>query len=344
MHQTAGDSYIGKIPIELYIELRNKFPQFKGETDMAWLHRAKRDPLLAKKMFGTPQFKEELLQAVARRTMAVAGGRRLGQATVGPALVPLSKPGAKNAKDEIAAEYRKDYDAFKIVKGKNGSERQESYAQQAYELLMEQFDGATPVNGSVFWNGINELNLAEMVHEWNQDLRGGGQLFGQLEATTVARYVNHQFEWQGPFKDYFTDVSAELGEVARGHVTAVVRCGLRDTSIFTHTELIRMLGNMDAALRGKREPKVTDISIVVIEPKHLPGEQIAVYTNNDIQKVPIIHNDRFPVKGPNDVSIVGYRPPLSRWLQYYWEARGKQPESPATARIRKDIQRLITWG
>jgi hypothetical protein len=342
-YHDVSDGYKGRIPLELYIELRNKFPQFDGESDVAWLQRVKRDPLLVKKMFGTPQFKDELLQAVTRRMMAQSGATRVGHTVGGPALVPLTKPGAANAKKEIAEEYQKDF-----MVGPPGS-RQYKYAKEAYQLLLDQFDAATPVNGSIFWNGINELTLAEMVHDWNRDL-GSGQLFGQLEATTAARYVNKQFVWEkdpkGLFHNYFDKVSGKLGHMAKGHVTAVVRCGLRNDSIFTVTELPAMLKNMDEAIRAKKEPGVTDISIVVIEPKHMLDEQIAVFTNNDIAKVPIIETVNWPVRGPKDVKISTTQrfPAISQFLRYYWAARGPRPESAATKRIRKDFARLIVWG
>jgi hypothetical protein len=342
-YHNVADGYKGRIPLELYIELRNKLPQFDGESDRAWLHRIKGDPLLVKKMFGTPQFKDELLQAVARRMMAQSGATRTGHAAGGPALVKLKAPGAQNAKAEIAEEYQKDF-----MVGAPGS-RQYKYAREAYQLLLDQFDAATPENGSIFWNGINELTLAEMVNDWNRDL-DRSQLFGQLEATTAARYVNKQFVWEkdpkGLFRNYFDKVSGKLGHMAKGHVTAVVRCGLRNDSIFTVTELPAMLKNMDEAIRGKKEPGVTDISIIVIEPKHLLGEKIVVYTNNDIVKVPIIENVNWPVTGPKDVRISPTQrfPAISQFLRYYWAARGPRPESPATARIRKDFARLTVWG
>src|ERR1039457_6717671 len=69
-------TYKGLIPFELYLELSNKLPQRLGESDQQWVARIKLDPTFAQKMFGTGQFKMELMQAVQRREMAQAGARR----------------------------------------------------------------------------------------------------------------------------------------------------------------------------------------------------------------------------------------------------------------------------
>jgi hypothetical protein len=74
-----------------------------------WLQRVKRDPMLAKKMFGTPEFKTKLIQAVHRRTMAQAGARRVGQRTAGPALIKLTKPGDARAKTTMAQRYKDEF-------------------------------------------------------------------------------------------------------------------------------------------------------------------------------------------------------------------------------------------
>lgn len=188
------NSYRGKIPIELYVELQNKFPQDDGESDLAWLQRIKRDPTLARKMFGTQQFKAELMQAVRRQAtiskMAAAGAKRQGRD--GKAWAP-----AQRFQDDVMLQIQK-----------SGGD-QAAYAKEAYEQLMEQFDATTPVDGSVFWNGINELALLKKIDKWNND----SEIFGQLEATTEARYVNKQFVWEkgGVFAKYFTDVSGKLG-------------------------------------------------------------------------------------------------------------------------------------
>lgn len=320
-------NYQGKLPIGLYIELQNKFPQADGESDSAWLHRIKRDPLLVRKMFGTPQFKSELVQAVQRRAaiakMGDAGATRMGKDS--KAWTP-----ARRYQDDALLEIQKS--------GKS----QAQYAKEAYEQLLEQFDATTPANGSVFWNGINELALLKKIDKWNSD----GEIFGQLEATTAARYVNKQFIWEpgGVFANYFTKVSGKLGHAARGHVTAVCRCGLRNDSILTTTELPAMLKLMAEQIKAKKEPSITDITIVVIEPKLLPDQPHATFTNNDLAKVCIVRP--YPgtrIGGRGDCVVDGQFAVTDKFLQYYWAARGTRPESAAAKRIKEDLKSLVTW-
>lgn len=327
-------NYRGLIPLELYLQLQNAFPQRDKESDADWLRRVKRDPMMYQKMFGTPEFKTELIQAVHRRLMAQAGARRVGQQTAGPALVKLSKPGAKDAKARIDEGYQKEF----MV----GNSNQYRYATEAYELLLQQFDALTPPGGSIFWNGINELALAKLVDQWNTDL--GGEMFGQLEATTAARYVNKQFEWEqgGVFQKYFTEVSDRLGHAARGHVTSVVRCGLRFDSIFTVTELPRMLKSMEDQIKAKKEPTVTDLTIVVIEPKHIEERSVAAFTNNEITMIPIVRPVGWRINGRKDCTVDGHVAVGAR-VREYWAQRGPQPESAAAARIKKDFAQLIKW-
>ncbi|HEX4590875.1 MAG TPA: hypothetical protein VH120_13145 [Gemmataceae bacterium] len=330
-----ASNYRGKIPLELYLKLQSTFPQMGGESDGAWLFRVKRDPMLAQKMFGTPEFKTDLIQAVHRRAMAQAGARRTGKQTAGPTLITLSKPGATNANTTIAPRYRQE---FMI-----GNENQYKYAKEAYEQLLEQFDAATPGNGSIFWNGINELALAKLVDEWNTDLKG--EVFGQLEATTAARYVNKQFEWDqgGVFQKYFTEVSDRLGQAARGHVTSVVRCGLRFDSIFTVTELPRMLKSMEDEIKAKKAPTVTDITIVVIEPKTMEERPVASFTNNEITMIPIVRP--LPgrrINGRNDCSIDG-RVAVGARLREYWSLRKGTTDSAAAIKIKADFGKLVKW-
>jgi hypothetical protein len=328
-----ANNYRGNIPLELYIKLQNTFPQVNGESDAMWLQRVKRDRMLAQKMFGTPEFKTELIQAVHRRTMAQAGARRVGQQTAGPALIKLTKPGDAKAKTTMAQRYK---DEFMVA-----NESQYKYATEAYQLLLEQFDAVTPADGSIFWNGINELSLAKLVDQWNTDL--GSEVFGQLEATTAARYVNKKFEWEdGPFKNYFTEVSDRLGHAAQGHVTSVVRCGLRHDSIFTVTELPRMLKSMEDLIKTKRPPIVTDLTIVVIEPKHLEDRSVAAFTNNEITMIPIVRPVGWRINCRNDCTIDG-QVALSARVREYWTLRGQRPESAAATKIKKDFAKLIKW-
>lgn len=329
-----ANNYRGLIPLELYIKLQNTFPQADGESDDSWLKRVKRDPMLAQKMFGTPEFKTELIQAVHRRAMAQAGARRAGQRTAGPALIKLTKAGDTQAKATIAERYVTEF----MVADSN----QYKYATEAYELLLQQFDAFTPTGGSIFWNGINELALAKLVDRWNSEL--GQEVFGQLEATTAARYVNKKFEWDqgGVFQRFFTEVSDRLGNSAKGHVTSVVRCGLRHDSIFTVTELPRMLKSMEETIKAKQSPIVTDLTIVVIEPKHLEARPIAAFTNNEISMIPIVRPIGWRINGRNDCTIDG-RIALSARVREYWSVRGQKPESAAATKIKRDFGNLIKW-
>jgi hypothetical protein len=319
-------SYQGKIPLELYVELQNKFPQNDVERDEDWLRRIKKDPALYQKMFGTPQFKVELIQAVQRRAaiakMAAAGATRQGKS--GNAWSPAAR-----YQEDLAREVQKS--------GKQPSE----YAAEAYQQLLEQFDATTPVNGSVFWNGINELALLKKIDEWNSET----EIFGQLEATTAARYVNKQFVWDpnSAFGKYFTAVSGKLGHAARGHVTAVCRCGLRNDSILTTTELPAMFKLMTDQIKVNKEPPITDFTMVVIEPKLLPNDGYAVYTNNDLLNVSIISPKPGKRISSRDDCNVDKQLVVPNFLQHYWGRRGRRPESAAATKIKKDLTSLTRW-
>ncbi len=349
---TAPSSYLGKLPFELYVELVEKFPQTLGENDVQWLERIKRDSTLAHALFGTKQFSGELIAAVNQRQMAQSGAQRVGQANYGVALrspnqiwpakmadvainrswMPLgywSKMGPHQQMADVAKQFRDD-------------EKQYNYADGAYKLLLEQFDATTPKDGSIFWNGINELALAKLVDEWN----GEHEIFGQLEATTAARYVNKKFVWdeEGVFQKYFTEVSAHLGKKAKGHVTAVVRCGLREDSILTKTELPKMLKGIEESLKGKADPDITDITIVVIEPKELPDWKIRSFTNNEIRMIPIVLpvGKNHHINGRGDCSIDKHLD-LSIRVVEYWTKRGQKSDSPAAAKIKADFASLTKW-
>lgn len=358
-------NYRSPIPFPVYARLLTIYPMRDGESEASWLKRIRQDISLPQRIFGTDEFKhelsravqrrqkdrarredirqkvgstvfkDELAQGVQRRAMAQAGARRMGQASAGPSLVTIA-PGRLGAPlNTIAPRYRDEF----IVGG-----HQYRFADEAYDWLLEQFDAATPVNGSIFWNGINELALAKLVEQWNTELRG--EIFGQLEATTAARYVNKQFYWEegGRFQQYFKDVSDRLGHEAKGHVTSVVRCGLRYDSIFTVTELPRMLGSMEDQIRQRLQPTITDLTIVVIEPKTMPERSVATYTNNEITMIPIVKP--VPAGGRinrrEDCEIEGHVG-LSARVRNYWTGRGSVGESAAAKRIRTDFGRLIKW-
>jgi hypothetical protein len=246
----------------------------------------------------------------------------------------LTRPHDHNANTSVAPRYAEEFLC------KNDPTKYK-YAKEAYQLLMEQFDAATPVNGSIFWNGINELALAKLVDRWNTEI--GSEIFGQLEATTAARFVNKQFEWEdGPFKDYFTQVSDRLGHEARGHVTSVVRCGLRHDSIFTVTELPRMMKSMQDQLKAGATPIVTDLTIVVIQPKMEGSRSVAAFTNLDIQRIPIVKPRQWRINGPDDCTVEG-TVPINFHVRDYWTRKGNQPHSSAALKIMKEYDTLIKW-
>ena len=61
---------------------------------------------------------------------------------------------------------------------------------------------------------------------------------------------------------------------------------LNKWSIFTNTELPRMLCMMDAQIIRGVAPKMTDLTIIVIEPLGL-GVRVKTYVNGDILTAPI---------------------------------------------------------
>jgi hypothetical protein len=227
--QPAG--YAGIIPFELYLTLQARCPQYfmGGESDRAWLERCKKIPSLTQNTFLSATFKQQLQSAVANHLMVVAGG----------------KPTADNPRQAPAAYKPKDADL-------------------AMAMLLEQHEASLkiPANGSIFWNGVNEIALAKLVAEWSETK----QVYVSLEGSTSVQYINKRFEWGGAVERYFEHASAQLGLAATGHITAVCRFGLRNDSILTKTELPRMLNQMQTQLAQNRTPALTDITLVVFDP------------------------------------------------------------------------------
>ena len=141
---------------------------------------------------------------------------------------------------------------------------------------------------------VDEMALAKKVDQWN---KLPGCNFGQLEATTDVKFINQQFQWNDATgkntEHYFAGVSGVLGSEARGHMTAVVHYGFRDNSIFTYAELPNILYAMVAAYNKKEWdgvttlPRVTDISIVVIDDLRVPNPQVSICCNSDILNIPV---------------------------------------------------------
>lgn len=323
-------NYRGKIPFELYIELENEFPRLGNESDRDWIARVMREPRF-NRYFASPQFGVMLRQAVHRRWMSLGGAKPVNKARSGPHLIAARNP---NAKATIATRFKRE-----LLNQDDTAKDQ--YRDEAMKLLIDDFDAATPADGSIFWNGVNELALARKVDQWNEEHKE--EIFGQLEATTAVRYINRQFEWGPATEKYFNTVSGRLGEAAKGHVTAVCRCGLRNDSILTTTELPKMFDKMVAQIKRRETPTVTDFTIVVIEPKGLEHRRVRSFTNNELSMISIIaraQGARF-INGPGDCVARGHLD-IPLLLRNYWNDKKPGP-SKAAKRIMADYEALIRF-
>lgn len=89
---------------------------------------------------------------------------------------------------------------------------------QVITYLKEAFEYGTPKDGAIFWTGIDANKLVKRVDEWNEDTinasRQAGivprQAYGQLEATTDARFVNKAFTWDQASQKYWNAVSRNM--------------------------------------------------------------------------------------------------------------------------------------
>jgi hypothetical protein len=326
----VASNYRGKIPLPLYIKLNNMFPRGPEENEAAWLQRAKHDPLGKQMLRATfEDFQDELQQAVARRTMAMSGARRIGPEAerqlgkkmletgatalqAGPTLIRQSADRGRLT-TTIAQRYR---DEFLDANG------QYEYATEAYDELLEQFDASnrTPQNGSIFWNGINELALAKLVDEWNTELPDGAKL-GQLEATTSPRYVNHQFKWEegGVFEKYFNGVSDRLGKVRVG--TSPQSCGAASAipPSSRRRNCQRCSREWKTSSRTRRNRASPTSRSPSSKPVHLLTKPVAMFTNTEIAKIKIkvrLINGREDCKIVNNVGTQI----LSRYTEVkkYW--------------------------
>jgi len=270
------------LPWPVYLQLQNRYPQRYREDDKAWLARVK--PLLelerARLMpMSTGGFKDELRSAVLNR-----GLRQIVKMNDKNAQLALDK---RNAGEFVDKKTGKTVQ-YKPVVSTREPGHEADFEDDMVEWLADMAEVATPADGAIFWNGINENKLAMRVNEWNKTLRPNEVHFGQLEATTDMRHVNGKFVWDygNAFHKFGEKVSEMLGVGATGHVTAVVRWGLNWTSIFTNTELPRMLQLMAADIRDGKPPRMTDLTIIVIEPLGLL-DRVKCYVNGDILQAPI---------------------------------------------------------
>ncbi|MDB4614735.1 hypothetical protein OAH18_03490 [bacterium] len=276
--QKVPQNYKGPLRFELYCDLQKRYPQRLEERDSAWLKRMTKHCTLA-----DMEFRDKLSGVMYRKRCDQVGMVRKNNNAL---------PQTMQHIQQASRQY---------VGGKSAKQQDE----RAFKKLVDDFCGRTPHNGSIFWNGVNATSMARCVAKWN-DLDNVS--LGQLEATTNFKYANGAFQWRGAFEKFTTEASAKLGVAASGHVTAVVMCGMRDTSVLTKTELPRILsGMMDGLTRPTKKPRVTDITIVVLSPIHNAGIAVDVLTNNQIKAVKIVkHNGNgYGICGRNDCNVVG---------------------------------------
>ena len=204
------------------------------------------------------------------------------------------------------------------------------------KYLAEAFDYETPESGSVFWSGVDANKLVGQVRDWNKQ-PGSKDKFGQLEATTDARFLNGAFEYRDAVQGYWSAASKEYGKAALGHVTSVQVFGIRKATIFWKEELREILNGMNAKLAVKQIPDVIDITIVVLEPVGLSSDYV-FYTNLDIAKAyfygakPGLQG--YPKKRADCVTEgqVG-QASIPYSVREFWAARGSVKPSPAALKI-----------
>lgn len=216
---------------------------------------------------------------------------------------------------------------------------QARYLEEAQKFLTEGFSYATPKDGSIFWSGVDKNKLKGKVN--NEFNKGGpGQKFGQLEATTDARFMDDAFVYQGSVKSYWAGASEEYGKAALGHVTAVQVFGLKTETIFWKDELKAILDGMNARLEAGAVPDVIDITIVVLEPV---GSNLSYqfFTNLEIGHAPFYKaKPQFAPYPKNrdqcDRSGVVGHAAFPYKVREFWASRGQVKPSPAAERIAKD--------
>ncbi|EGV31187.1 hypothetical protein ThidrDRAFT_2292 [Thiorhodococcus drewsii AZ1] len=230
----------------------------------------------------------------------------------------------------------------------NNEISQRDFIKKQVEYLADSFDYSTPVNGSIFWSGIDKNKLVGLVKSWNRSM--GQQLFGQLECTTDAQYMDDAFDWnpRGAMGQYWAAVSEALGNGARGHVTSIQIYGLqqRKTNIFRHKELPAMLKRMNDQLEAGSTPDVTDITIVIAEPWSDPNLDSKPFTNQHIAEIPLLQDAENPqtwLKGrdPNLTQKVGEaREMIPPKVMKYWRNKNHVPISPVAGKLIADLENI----
>lgn len=295
-------SYTSVIPFGVYLELQNKWPQAMNESEFNWAQRIKmachmpinNEWVKSLSPFASINFRAQLLassnskdwgEGAIKRDELINGMDRIAQRTNYPSdfesnlrirafdpnapMVTTTNP----AKASVTRMHEGKIDRENVILAK----------------LVAATNVDTPENGSVFWNGIDCCKLAVKINEWNRAMPG---MFGQLEATTDVQYVNGQYVWGGKVEEYFQKTSARLGHGASGVMTAVVMWGFRDSSILTYAELPAILYGMADALEKGERPKVTGLSIVLIDPRIDPlinprPSRVKIVNNIDILNCPV---------------------------------------------------------
>ncbi|MES2184859.1 MAG: hypothetical protein V4505_09960 [Pseudomonadota bacterium] len=309
-------------------------PKQQNESLKQFKDRVMRDPVLSLKVeeaLRNAPMAEQIKLAAMRRALAVAGGQRTGGS-------PVATP--------VAGSYTADF--------RGSPEARKKFAADIVNFLDTGFDYSSPTNGSIFWTGVDPDKLVKQVGVWNEAF--GAQMFGQLEATTDARYINGAFDWsvkdaeQQVTQDYFGKVSERYGANAVGHVTSVQMWGLRNDSIFTTKELPTLFQHMADAISKGETPAVQDLTIVVLDPLEFEQMPYKFYTNAAIGGIAIVHksvDDSVSkwIRGRQDCGVTKYlRDIIPPALEGYWLLqRGAQEPSAAALQIGKDYP-LIKRG
>lgn len=355
-------SYRSVVPWPVYLGLQNRWKQGLFECDYDWVKR------LALLLTSAPNqaavsdlmplagsaFKDELEAKVASKDWG-AGAVKRDELMDGLGRVAERQTHTGGGKNTPASQITLPHSQNALgITGANAAQR----CKDLVDRLIQATSVDTPDNGSVFWNGIDQRALVLHIEKWNKETPG---TFGQLEATTDVRHVDGLFKWDGSdtgknLQRYFAGVSENLGDRARGRMTAAVLWGFRDTSILTYAELPRILYNMADALDNGREPAVTDVSIVVIDALNSNGN-VNIVNNSDILELPVwtpkagkrgYAKDECELTGvklKHFVNTTGDwtgRPtvPTSQALLDYLASR-PNTASPAALRIQKDAKSLV---
>jgi hypothetical protein len=218
------------------------------------------------------------------------------------------------------------------------------------QMLAKNFDHSTPDDSSVFWTGIDNNKLRWLVQSWNK--QNPGKIFGQLEATTDTRFMDGVLTDWGPgggATAYFEAASVELGKQASGHVTSIQRFGLQTDpgKIFTHKEFPALLKGMDDDL-GKGQPRVTDITIVVVDPIGFPGIKCKSFTNLEINNINLIDKvgdqaQIFTINQGKPAGKVGMHgvTKIPEKVRSFWLSRYPKPVSQTALVLAKHIESIL---